>query len=71
MITERVPPWLRLCWGECVCLWIGEYVWKPVGHVPQVIMQVSGNITKDTRTELRGETLQNEADYVTMWGDLV
>jgi hypothetical protein len=42
-------------------------MWKSVGRVPQMIMQVSGNITKDTGTGLIGETLQNEEDCVIMW----
>jgi hypothetical protein len=37
----------------------------------QMVIQVSGHIMMDTRTGLRIEMLQNEADCVTIWGDLV
>jgi hypothetical protein len=57
--------------GACVCLWIGEYVWEPIGRVSRMVMRVSGHIMKDTGTELRSETLQNEADCITVTEDLV
>jgi hypothetical protein len=53
--------------GECVRLWIDECMWKPGGRVSQMVMQVSGHIMKDARAGLRSETLQNEANCVTVW----
>jgi hypothetical protein len=41
------------------------------GRMSQMVMQVSGHIMMDTRTGLRIEMLQNEADCVTVRGDLV